>query len=340
MSKYPWGYPDNRVIVDGIDLTVEFQLILIDGFSLNPPQPKFYTIDIPGGNGVIDLTESLSGDVVYENREQEFTFKCIYPLDFENVKTRLSNFLHGRFFKYQLTWDPNYTYKGRFSVVSYSHIGLAAGQLGEIVVHVTADPYKYLPDKSYRINGAGGAMYRFYSGRKPVRPIITCTRPTYLTHNGETVQVGVGTFRINKFLFKEGPNDVYVNTYKITATKWQDVGRGGSKQSTWNQAKEYTWDEFQRITIQSDIVDPNPMIMPMAEFDEDNEYQLSSFVKAYTWNDINQERWADIKSRGWTWDGLNQDPVKDGDGAGSGDVTGVPDLGGAVAVITYEWGDL
>lgn len=339
MSNYPWGYPDNRVIVDGVDLTVEFQLILIDGFSLNPPEPKLYTIDIPGGNGVIDLTESLSGDVVYNNREQEFTFKCIYPLDFENTKTRLSNFLHGRHFNYKLTWDPEYTYKGRFSVSSYSHIGLAKGQLGEIVVRVTADPYKYLPDKVYRINGAGGAMYRMYSGRKPVRPIISSTRATYLTYNGVTVQVGVGTFRLNKFLFKEGPNDIYVNTYKITATKWSDVGKVGAKQSTWNAAKKYTWDEFQRITIESSLSDPGSTIATIASTDPNNEFAVNSFVKAYRWTDLNQERWSAIKERGWTWDGLNRDPAQNLPGSNGG-LQDVPDLGGAVAVITYEWGDL
>ena len=35
---------------------------------INPPEPKFNTVDIPGANGSIDLTEVVSGDVVYQNR--------------------------------------------------------------------------------------------------------------------------------------------------------------------------------------------------------------------------------------------------------------------------------
>ena len=94
--QYP-GLPNNRLIVNGVDLSVRFQIALIDGYELNPPEPKTYTVDIPGGNGVIDLTEALTGDVAYNNRSQKFTFICINPNDFEKVKTKISNFLHGRF---------------------------------------------------------------------------------------------------------------------------------------------------------------------------------------------------------------------------------------------------
>ena len=71
------GYPNlpyNRLIVDGVDVSMKYRMVMADGYTLEPPEPKTYTIDIPGGDGVIDLTESLSGDVVYNNRHQEFTF--------------------------------------------------------------------------------------------------------------------------------------------------------------------------------------------------------------------------------------------------------------------------
>ena len=74
MASYP-GLPDNRLIVNGIDLSMKYGLILIDGYELDPPSPKTTTVDIPGANGSIDLTEALNGDVVYDNRTKKFVFK-------------------------------------------------------------------------------------------------------------------------------------------------------------------------------------------------------------------------------------------------------------------------
>lgn len=359
MSNYPWGYPDNRLIVGGVDITANFQLILIDGFVLNPPEPKVYEVEIPGGNGVIDLTESLNGDVVYNNREQDFTFKAIYPADFESTKSKLSNFLHGKYFEYQLTWDMAYTYKGRFSVSSYSHIGLAKGQLGEIVVHVSADPYKYLEDQVFRINASGGQHYYMPSGRKPVRPVISTTRATNIVWKDTITRVGVGTFRLNNVLFQEGINEIYFNTYEIFVTKWDDIGKGGQAQMTWNEAKKYTYDQISRLTLESGTPATNPntykmnKIAPYAASSDGLDHDDTPvniygnfFMESYSWDKLIDNTWNYCKENKWTWEGLNYDPGSSANGGtassggtqlGSGEV---PDLGGAVAIITYEWGDL
>ena len=89
------NYPKNRLIVNGVDLTEKFKMVLSDGYTLTPPSPKTYIIDIPGGHGKLDLTESLFGDVPYDNRKQEFTFYIINVEDFEKAKTEISNMLHG-----------------------------------------------------------------------------------------------------------------------------------------------------------------------------------------------------------------------------------------------------
>lgn len=376
MSNYPMGYPENRLIVNNVDLTTTFQMILVDGFTLNPPEPKLYTIEVPGGNGVIDLTESLSGDVVYNNREQDFVFKLIYPDDFEYTKTKLSNFLHGKFFEYKLTWDPEYTYNGRFTVSSYSHVGLAKGQLGEIVIHVTADPYKYRERQVVKINGAGGQVYYFPSGRKPVRPIIQTSRATNIVWKNTAYRVPAGAYRLNFVLFKEGLNEIYFNTYEINTGEWGDVDQGGKFTLTWDEAKKYTWDQFARINLETgtpaNIVSENYRIQTF-DSDEGDVYNPKdmfgkSFMTAYKWTDFawnvqNTETWQTIKDKGWTWEGLNYNPDgTQGEGSsgswdnswGSGssgswsggstitewDYGDLPDLGGAIAIIAYEWGDL
>lgn len=282
MSKYP-DYPDNRLIVNNVDLSTNFQMILIDGYVLSPPEPKFHRIDVPGGNGVIDLTESLTGDVLYGNRSQDFVFKLIYPNDFEEVKTKISNFLHGRAYDYQMTMDPDYTYHGRFTVSSYNHDAYADGILGDIQIHIDADPYKKLDMRTYRINAPGGRWYRLPSGRMPVRPVMETKQATTIVWNDELIKLGAGSFRLNDVLFKEGVNNIYINTYPIYDTHWEDLGENGSNRMTWDQAKEYSWDEIQRINIQGDVT-------------------------SACWNDLNTKTWNELKESSTTWNDLDYKP--------------------------------
>lgn len=302
MSKYP-DYPDNRLIVNGVDLSMNFQLILVDGYVLSPPEPKFHTVDVPGGNGVINLTESLSGDVVYGTRPQDFGFKLMYPNDFEAIKTKLSNFLHGKEFDYTMTMDPGYTYHGIFSVTSYSHESYANGILGDIQIHIDANPYKLKEKQTLCLNAPGGKMFYLPSGRMPVRPVIETKQPTRVNWNNKTFRVGIGTFRLNEVLFKQGINEFYLNTHEIYNTRWRDVGQGGQHQMTWDEAHRYRWDEIQKIGIEEDIV-------------------------SYSWNDLSSSEttWGSLKGSSTRWDDLDYRTAKDEERH--------------LVYVQYEWGDL
>ena len=228
--SYP-DYPNNRIILirDGteVDLTVRFQLILLDGYTLNPPEPKTYSVDIPGGDGNIDLTEALMGDTAYKNRNQEFTMVILDLKDertFEERKTEVSNYIHGRAFDYRLTMDPGYVYHGRFTVEENSHEVYSSGILGSFKIKVDADPYKSKGKMVYKLNATGGKMFRLPSGRKRVHPIIEVTQPARVRFGDKVTQVGAGSYTLNDVLFHEGYNDIYINSKTIQIVKWQDIG--------------------------------------------------------------------------------------------------------------------
>lgn len=210
---YP-DYPSNRIIVDGVDLTTEFGLILMDGYKLSPPEPKTHTIKINGADGVLDLTEALTGDVQYSNRSQSFVMYSFNDNQFEDTKRKVSNFLHGKAFDYVLTFDPGYTYHGRFSITEYSHAMYAyPGIVGAISIDIDADPYKFKEKKVYKINAAGGVKISFSSGRKPVRPTIEVARETLVSFDGMETLLQAGTWRLNNVVFHEGDNVMYLNSY-------------------------------------------------------------------------------------------------------------------------------
>lgn len=276
--SYP-DYPNNRLIVDGVDLTIRFQMALLDGYTLSPPEPKIYTVDIPGGDGVIDLTQSLTGDVTYENRQQEFSFMVVNPDSFERVKTDVSNFLHGKSFDYQMTMDPGYTYHGRFTVTEYSHTLYSyPGLVGIFSIKIDADPYKSKGLQTYHLNPTGGMVFRFESGRKPVHPVIKCTQPCRVHWKDVVTVVPVGTHSLNDVIFTQGFNEIYINSYELFNTSWADLGSDGTYAMTWDSASSYRWDDIQRL-------DGNVIDVPRQ------------------WSEIFNLRWKELAGK--TWADLN-----------------------------------
>ena len=269
--SYP-DYPDNRLIVNGVDLTEKYGIILADGYTLAPPYPKTYKVNIPGGNGCIDLTESLLGDTAYENRKQEFTFYVINTENFETVKTAVSNFLHGKAYDYQITMDPGYTYHGRFSVTSYSHKAYSDGIVGTIKMEIDANPFKYAKNRIYKVNAVGGITAYFESGRKRVRPVIETDNSLKVIYNGKLLTLPQGSWSINDLTFVNGVNSVYFNSYDIRNLKWSDL-----------KTNNITWGDFKKKRLYE-----------WYKSNGDGTYIVKSWddVRLSTWSDLSNTTWA------------------------------------------------
>lgn len=95
----------------------DWQLLATDRPIISPPEPKTHFIDIPGGNGALDLSEALTGFPIYNNRTGSFQFRVL------NVgiawTERLSGILeaiHGKSMKIVLEDEPDWFYQGRITV--------------------------------------------------------------------------------------------------------------------------------------------------------------------------------------------------------------------------------
>lgn len=106
----------------------------------SPPKPKTTYIDIPGGNGTLDLSESLTGYPIYENRTGSFTFRVMNDyVEWHERYTEIMEYLHGRSMNAILADDPNYFYKGRFTVDNWA----SGDTWSQITIGYTVDPYKW-----------------------------------------------------------------------------------------------------------------------------------------------------------------------------------------------------
>ncbi len=298
------GEDSHTVVVDGVDICRAYGLVMLDTSSFEPPEPKTYTVDIPGGNGVIDLTEAMTGDVAFERREQEMEFACEDKGDWMSTLRRVQNFLHGRAFDYQLSFDPDYTYHGRFQVTSTTHVGKWGESTGHIVLKVSADPYKSKGTKTYSLNASGGRSFTFWSGRRPVHPTIECESACRVEWGGESINVPAGTYILRSVVFREGANDLYVESGSITSATWESLGEGGENQRTWGDLATFRWCDLQRIAVE----------------EQANTYQ---------WSQLNRHTWADLGTKKWSE--LNYTKELTGQ---TGTVDDSP------VYLSYEWEDL
>lgn len=112
-----------------------------------PPAIKTKTLDIPGGDGIIDLTESLTGYPVYDNRSASFEFIVVNDFyepvathkEWYSIYSDIMDYLHGQRMQMLLDDDDEYYYEGRFAVNSWN----SGSKYSAITITASLSPYKY-----------------------------------------------------------------------------------------------------------------------------------------------------------------------------------------------------
>lgn len=97
-------------------------------------------VDIPGRpDGPIDMSEYLTGQVIYSARSGSFEFIVDNDFDtWERVRRRIVDFLHGKKMKMVLEDDPQYYFEGRFSFNEWR----SDSYYSTITINYALEPYK------------------------------------------------------------------------------------------------------------------------------------------------------------------------------------------------------
>ena len=98
-------------------------------------------VDIPGrDDGPIDLTEYLTGGVVYGQRSGSFEFLVDNDHEYwETIRKKITDFLHGQHMKMVLEDDPGFYYEGTFSLNKWS----SEATNSRVTISYVLGPYKY-----------------------------------------------------------------------------------------------------------------------------------------------------------------------------------------------------
>ena len=133
---------DNRLYAlnNARNTWIDWHLIPLERPSIAPPEVKTKIVEVPGMNGDLDFTESLTGYPVYKNREGDIEFMVeTGHEDWNEVYQSMCSYLHGRKLYFALEDDPGYYYYGRITVDQYR----SQKDNSKITIHYNTEPPKY-----------------------------------------------------------------------------------------------------------------------------------------------------------------------------------------------------
>jgi len=180
--------------------------------SVAPPEPKMTIVEIPGSNGVIDLTESLTGDITYGNRKGSWEFIVMNekPILWSNLYSDILDFLHGQkvkiFMETELdsVYPSDWYYEGRISVKAWD----TQDNYSVISMDYDLDPFKYQKNAFVsRITLTSSYVAKTYTSyRMPVVPTFNLSQGGSATvrFKGVEYNLSAGPQAIANVVFVEG----------------------------------------------------------------------------------------------------------------------------------------
>jgi len=185
----------------------DFSLILSQKM-IGTPSPKTESIDIPGGDGVLDLTE-VFGEVRYNNRNLSFEFSSIVPqAEFLDLFSRVQNALHGQKMRIVLDDDPAWYYTGRISVSEWK----AEKNIGKLTIDCDCEPYKTKLSETVvtaAVNGPGTVI--LMNSKRSVMPTIDITGEVDLTFGSNSYSLSEGRYDLPAVRLVNGENIILLD---------------------------------------------------------------------------------------------------------------------------------
>lgn len=197
------------------------------GLLLNPrdiikPEPKTNYVDIPGGDGSLDLSEANTEEIKYKDFTLPFDFTMVEPIDnWDNKMSEISNFLHGRNMKIVQSSDPDYYYYGRCKVDKFT----SSKALGTFSIKCTVGPYKLKHEKTIvkvSLENQNIKTVQIKNDRMSVIPTITCTEEVLITFKNITYSLSAGEHTLLDIQFVEGINELKLSGSGTVTFEFQE----------------------------------------------------------------------------------------------------------------------
>lgn len=208
----------NEVYFDGTASFGDWGLYLT-ALSIDAPKPKEIYVEIPNGDGALDLTEALTGEVHYESRTFEATFTISPGVYSVELMRRIVSYLNGKQRTIRTKEEPGYYLVGRCATSLKND-----GVLAILTVKATCHPWKYKNAPTVvnsTIGATGTTTLNLANERKRVIPTITASAAVTIAFNGQTISVNVGTQRLTNIALSYGDNALSITGAEGTTVSFE-----------------------------------------------------------------------------------------------------------------------
>ena len=155
---------------------------------ISSPEIETMVVDVPGAEGTVDLSEVITKYPIYKNRTGSLKFHVLDTnRSWIDLYEEILATLHGKQTTLTLEEDPDWYYKGRFTVKWTSNNN---GSLPNIEIGYTLDPFKYYKTIN-TITETLSSSSKSYTIFKSIRsfPVIPTVNITANTTTGLTFSV-------------------------------------------------------------------------------------------------------------------------------------------------------
>lgn len=192
--------------------------------DVTAPEAKTNYVSIDGMSGTLDLSEALTGDVLYNDRTVTASFWSSEGT-FQERATLLKTVtaaLHGKKVQIVEPDDPEYYFLGRIKIksVEQDQVHIA------FTIEATCEPWRYAVEETERrvdVNGDLDAVIN-NTGVKTLTPTLTVTGTVYVTFNGNTTKLTAGTWKITDLRLAQGVNVVKLSGWGSVTFTYREAG--------------------------------------------------------------------------------------------------------------------
>lgn len=188
--------------------------------EIKSPEPQSYLVEIPGRNGMLNLTNSLTGNVCYGNR----TLTCKYfgtgtREEMFELRNKMMKY-HGEVIKVIDDDTPDYYYEGECKVEiepksNYVNITLEVNAdpfmycINETVLHIEADS----EDKLIGIDNCG----------VPVTPTITVFNQVNIRKGDVVCELLSGKHILDEMELEKGVNEYHISGNGMVTISYREA---------------------------------------------------------------------------------------------------------------------
>lgn len=188
--------------------------------EIGKPTPQSFTVQVPGRNGLLNLTKGLTGKVTYYNRPLSFQYfgtgdreRLLY------LDAYMSRF-HGETIRIVDDDYPGYYYEGEAQVeTEFSK----SGNYITIKLTVDAQPFRLKWDPTIVSRSiSGDTKIRLYNESIPAIPEIKVTSTMTINFGSVNVTLEAGTYSVESLELQRGVNDFLVTGTGVITIKYQE----------------------------------------------------------------------------------------------------------------------